>query len=122
MTLVAARPASGSGADRTLTVSRRLLRGTKPLRAPCLDKERPTRGLGTPLDDPARGDLEEMPVDHGNEGLKLAARVIRAPRSTNWGRIPLRWVFRTSRRMCRAYVRQSSELCSGDGQQMWTRG
>ena len=31
------------------------------------------------MDDPVRGDLEEMPVDHGNEGLKLAARAIRAP-------------------------------------------
>ena len=45
----------------------------------------PTRGLGTPLDDPARGDLEEMPVDHGNEGLKLAARVIRAPDAPRTG-------------------------------------
>ncbi len=24
-----------------------------------------------------RGDVEEMPIDHGNEGLKLAAGVIR---------------------------------------------
>ena len=26
-----------------------------------------------------RGDVEEMPIDHGNEGLKLAARVLRGP-------------------------------------------
>jgi len=72
-------PSLPPGADRTSTVSPKILRGTKPLRAPRLDKERPTRGLGTSLDDPARGNLEELPVDHGNEGLKLAARVIRAP-------------------------------------------
>ena len=69
-----------------------------------------------------RGDVEEMPIDHDNEGLKLAAGVIRGPPSTSWGRIPRRWAFRTSRRIERAYVRQSSGLCSGDGQQTWTRG
>jgi hypothetical protein len=26
-----------------------------------------------------RGDVEEMPIDHGNEGLKLTAGVIRGP-------------------------------------------
>src|SRR5712692_8606997 len=67
------------GADRTPAVSRRILRGTKPLRAPRLDKERPTRGLGTALDDPMRCDVEEMPIDYGNEGLKLAAGMIRGP-------------------------------------------
>ena len=25
------------------------------------------------------GDVEEMPIDHGNEGLKLVARVVRGP-------------------------------------------
>jgi hypothetical protein len=49
------------------------------LRAPRRDKERLTRGLGTALDDPLHGDVEEMPVDHGNEGLKLAARILRSP-------------------------------------------
>src|SRR5215831_2214539 len=72
-------PPPAPGADRTPAVSRRLLHRTKPLRAPRLDKERPTRGLGTPLDDAPRCDLEEMPVDHGNESLKLVARVIRSP-------------------------------------------
>jgi hypothetical protein len=49
------------------------------LRAPRLDKERPTRDLGTALDDPMRGDVEEMPIDHRKEGLKLAAGAIRGP-------------------------------------------
>ena len=47
--------------------------------APRRDKERPTRDLGTTLDDPLRGNVEEMPVDYGNEGLKLATRVLRCP-------------------------------------------
>ena len=72
-------PGPPPGADRTPAVSRGLLRGTKPLRASGLDKARPTRGLGTALDDALGADLEEMPVDHGNEGLKLAARMIRGP-------------------------------------------
>jgi len=72
-------PGPPSGADRTPACSRGILRRTKPLRAPCLDKERPTGGLGTALDDTLGADLEEMPVDHGNEGLKLAARVLRCP-------------------------------------------
>src|SRR5262249_29808887 len=67
------------GADRAPAVASGILRGTKPLRAPRRDKERPTRGLGTELDDPLRGDVEEMPVDHGNEGLKLAAKVLLCP-------------------------------------------
>jgi len=81
-------PGPPPGADRTPAVSRGLLRGTKPLRASCLDKERPTRGLGTALDDALGADLEEMPVDHGNEGLKLAARVIRGPTIHQLGEDP----------------------------------
>jgi len=81
-------PGPPPGADRTPAGSRRLLCGTKPLCAPRLDKEGPTRGLGTPLDDPSRCDLEEMPVDHGNEGLKLAARVIRCPTIYQLGEDP----------------------------------
>ena len=72
-------PRPTPGADRTSAVTRGLLRGTKPLRAPRRHKERPTRRLGTALDDPLRGDVEEMPVDHGKEGLKLAAGMIRCP-------------------------------------------
>jgi len=49
------------------------------LRAPRLHKECLTRGLGTALDDPMHGDVEEMPIDHGQEGRKLAAGVIRGP-------------------------------------------
>jgi hypothetical protein len=60
-------------------VARRRLWGTKPLRASRRHKKRPTRRLGTALDDPLCSDLEEMPVDHGQEGLKLAAGVIRGP-------------------------------------------
>jgi len=40
------------------------------------------------LDDAPRCDLEEMPVDHGNEGLKLAARVIRSPTIHQLGEDP----------------------------------
>jgi hypothetical protein len=47
--------------------------------APRRHKERPTGDLGTALDDPMCGDLEEMPVDHDQEGLKLPAGVIRGP-------------------------------------------
>jgi hypothetical protein len=72
-------PPPAPSADRTRAVMRGLLWGTKPLRAPRRDKERSTRGVGTALDAPARGDLEEMPIDHGNEGLKLATRMLRCP-------------------------------------------
>ena len=72
-------PGPTPGADRAPAVARGILRGTKPLRAPRRDKERSTRGLGTALDDPLRGDVEEMPVDYGNEGLKLVAKVLRCP-------------------------------------------
>src|SRR5262249_14724850 len=61
------------GADRTPAVAHGRLWGTKPLCASRRHKERLTRRLGTALDGPLRSDLEEMPVDHGQEGLKLAA-------------------------------------------------
>ena len=81
-------PSPPAGADRTPAFSRRLCRGTKPLRAPRLDKERPTRDLGTALHDALCSDLEEMPVDHGNEGLKLTARVIHCPMIHQLGQDP----------------------------------
>ena len=110
------------GADGTPTGPRGRLWGTKPLCTSRRHKERLTRDFGTALDGPLRGELEEMPVDHGQEGLKLAARLIRGPPSTSCGRTPSRWAFRISRRMAQAYVRQSSGVCNGEGQQTWTRG
>src|SRR5712691_5270083 len=76
------------GAHRTAAFSRGIRRGTKPLRAPRLDKERPTRDPGTALHDPPRTDLEEMPVDHGNEGLKLVPRVLCCPTIHQLGEDP----------------------------------
>src|SRR5262249_42926740 len=72
-------PGPPPGAHRTAAFAPGIRRGTKPLRTPRLDKERPTRDLGTALDDPPRTDLEEMPVDHGNEGLKRVPRSLCAP-------------------------------------------
>jgi hypothetical protein len=81
-------PSPPPGAHRTRAVARRRFRGTKPLRAPRRHKERATRGLGTALDDPLGGDVEEMPVDHGNEGLKVAAWVIPVPTIDQLGADP----------------------------------
>ena len=67
------------GADGAPTGPRGRFWGTKPLGTSRRHKERLTRDFGTALDSPLRGDLEEMPVDHGQEGLKLAARLIRGP-------------------------------------------
>ena len=81
-------PGPPPGADRTLAVAHGHLCGTKPLRAPRLDKECPTRGLSTALDDPSCVDLQEMPINHGKESLKLAARVIRCPTIYQLGEDP----------------------------------
>ena len=58
------------------------------MRAPRRHKAGPTRGLGTALDDAMGGDVEEMPVDHGNEGLKVAAWVIPVPTIDQLGADP----------------------------------
>ena len=78
-TLVAARPTSGSERGPHTGCLAQASPPDKTAACAASGQRTPDTRLGTPLDDPARGDLEEMPADHGNEGLKLAARVIRAP-------------------------------------------
>ena len=62
--------------------------GTKPLRPPCRDEAGLTRRLGTPLHDAMDADVEQMPVDHGNQGLKVVAGLLTAPTLDELGMDP----------------------------------
>ena len=76
-TRAAAQPASGR-APHTGCRAQEVLRDKTAACAASAQRTLDMRARHT-LDDPLGGDVEEMPVDHGNEGLKLVARAIRAP-------------------------------------------
>ena len=62
-----------------------------------------------------------MPVDHGQEGLKLAARLIRGP-IHQLRTDPQQMGIQDLAPDGAGILRQSSGVCNGEGQQTWTRG